>query len=111
MPRAHTPPLLRLLAKLTHTPEHGCWLCSYSCGSHGRPQIGVGRTVVVVARVVLEAALGRPLHPAMLACHTCDNDLCVRPDHLYEGTFADNLRDALERGQTTRGSDGRFVSP
>lgn len=34
----------------------------------------------------------------------CDDKLCVRPDHLYLGTQADNIRDTLERGQFPSGS-------
>lgn len=109
--RATIHPALRVLAHLVATPDTGCWTTDLSLGSHGRPQIGVGRSVRTAASVVLEAALGRPLSPGMLACHTCDELLCVRVDHLYEGSFADNLRDALERGQNARGADGRFVSP
>jgi hypothetical protein len=37
-----------------------------------------------------------------LVLHHCDTPACVRPDHLYLGTTADNNRDALVRGRIYR---------
>lgn len=31
--------------------------------------------------------------------HTCDNRLCVNPEHLLGGTQGQNLRDAVKRGR------------
>jgi hypothetical protein len=50
-------------------------------------------------RVALEEKLGRPIRPGMFACHHCDNPPCVNPEHLYEGTPADNTRDMMTRGR------------
>ena len=47
----------------------------------------------------LELKLGRRLDPGMEACHTCDNEPCCNPDHLYEGTHAQNMQDMAAAGR------------
>lgn len=42
------------------------------------------------------------------ALHTCDNPPCIRPDHLYWGTQADNMRDASKRGRIRGGRRGPY---
>lgn len=37
--------------------------------------------------------------PKNLACHHCDNEKCVRNDHLFDGTQAENIRDAMAKGR------------
>jgi hypothetical protein len=38
----------------------------------------------------------------LLACHKCDNRLCVNPTHIFWGTNKDNMQDALNKGRLNR---------
>lgn len=46
-------------------------------------------------RVAFELANGQPAKNLVL--HSCDNRLCCNPNHLRNGTSADNVRDAITR--------------
>lgn len=35
----------------------------------------------------------------MCICHTCDNRKCVNPNHLFVGTYKDNVHDSMKKGR------------
>ncbi len=78
----------------------GCWEWT-GATSRGYGTLRVGssatgtRRKILAHRYSLELALGR--EPTGMVLHHCDNRRCVRPDHLYEGTSEDNMRDAYDR--------------
>ena len=86
--------------------ENGCLIAQ--CSTDGRyPCVTFNRRNVRVARMVLEQKLGRALRKGdarsrEVIRHTCDNTMCINPDHLIPGTMADNCRDRDERGRNAR---------
>lgn len=52
-------------------------------------------------RAALAELLGRPVEG--VTRHECDNPPCINPEHLSEGSQAENVNDACERGRMKGG--------
>lgn len=77
--------------------DDGCWTWS---GMHvnGRPRMSVGgRGHIAAARAAYLLHKNLENVEGLIVCHTCDNALCVNPEHLFTGTSKDNTRDMLKK--------------
>lgn len=81
-----------------------CWLWTAST-SAGYGSFWTSEKTDGAHRYQLEQKMGRVLLDGEFCLHTCDNKLCVNPDHLYCGSAADNSRDMVKRGRKESGSD------
>lgn len=75
-----------------------CWLWTASKDKDGYGQIRVDGKNLKAHRLVIELE-GSDVPSGMCVLHRCDTPSCVRPDHLYIGTMADNVRDRDDRGR------------
>ncbi len=93
----------RLWSKVTKTDA--CWLWAGAVRSRGKKTRGrmtIAGRVVQVHRVAYELTNGQ-IPADKLVLHRCGVGLCVRPDHLYLGTYAENAADRTRHGHTAAG--------
>lgn len=88
----------RFWAKVQKAGGDRCWIWTAAKNKLGYGLFGIGRRSLLAHRVAYELTHGS-IADGMLIRHRCDNPSCVRPDHLLQGTDADNMRDSIERGR------------
>ena len=74
----------------------GCWEWQYATNGAGYGMLGQGGSAGLVHRLVLEAAIGRPLG-AEPVHHKCANRRCVNPAHLQLVSHRENMAEMLTR--------------
>lgn len=82
----------------------GCWLWTGSRFVNGYGQMRVRKTGLNVQAHRFSWSLHQQADPplGMFVCHHCDNRQCVRPDHLFLGDHAANMRDMAQKGRASR---------
>jgi hypothetical protein len=95
----------RFMENVRIEADTGCFIWTAGIGTHGYGVFYAARRVQQTAHTyALTKKLGRPLRPGMEALHSCDRSACVSWDHLREGTHAENMADASQRGRSARPS-------
>lgn len=93
------------LKRVVKSNGDGCWEWSGKRFDEGYGKFsmpGNSRKTVQAHRLSYELFVG-PIPDGLLICHKCDNPPCVRPDHLFPGTSAQNTQDAIAKGRMAVG--------
>jgi HNH endonuclease len=100
------PPVLdRIWAKVdkngptpSHRPELGpCWIWTGQI-HEGYGRIRINKRAHTAHRVLWALLFGEPSDD-ICVCHKCDNPQCMRPEHMFLGTRADNNADRESKGR------------
>jgi len=82
----------------------GCW--EYKGGrtgrGYGRFPLGERSRGVAAHRLSAELTMD-DWNPSLMVLHSCDNEPCCRPSHLFQGTQLDNRRDSIAKGRGVLG--------
>lgn len=90
----------RVWSKIDKTDT--CWIWCAMRNAYNYGKIKGHRGVTCLAHIVVWVLThGAREQPCVL--HTCDNPPCVRPDHLFAGTKAQNNTDRAVKGRSCRG--------
>lgn len=96
---------MRYLDRYEYKVVDGCHICtSHKCKIGGDYYgVKVSGLMKLLHRVIYSNLVGG-IPEGYVIMHTCDNTLCINPDHLKAGTHQDNVRDMVNKGRNARGT-------
>lgn len=92
------PPIKRIEEGSIPEPNSGCWLWLGGTNAKGYAHFKYDNVQRRANRFSWEAHKG-PIPDGLHVLHSCDNRLCVNPDHLFLGTNQDNVDDKIKKGR------------
>lgn len=93
------PMATRFWRKVTRTAECWLWLGARGKDGYGRAALPGHSGGMALAHRISWLLTNGEIPSGMQVLHRCDNRQCVRPDHLFLGTQADNIKDMWAKGR------------
>jgi hypothetical protein len=96
---------------LSSVSSMDCVISPYKPMDNGYCQVTVNKENWLHHRYVYckHNNLSREQIKGKVVMHTCDNPVCVNPQHLVLGTTQDNIKDKVNKGRQTKGESVNTV--
>ena len=81
--------------------DRGCWVWEMLKSPSGYGVLTQNRRKLYAHRVFYEYYI-EVIPEGLCVLHRCDNPSCVNPDHLFVGTYQDNMDDMVAKGRQNK---------
>lgn len=78
--------------------DNGCWEFIGCKMPNGYGKLGKNKKTWLAHRYSYFLKNGE-IPNGMHVCHTCDNRICINPEHLFLGTRKDNMQDMIKKNR------------
>ena len=83
---------------------NGCWEWTGALFKGGYGCVVRNRKTQGAHRVSYKISVGE-IPEKMFVCHKCDNRKCINPEHLFLGTYRDNIDDMVKKKRSLIGEN------
>lgn len=89
----------RFKEKISKGDANACWEWRGAQDGRGYGSFWLDGKLEKAHRASLILLDGIDISSGMCVCHSCDNPICVNPNHLWLGTHTDNMHDLIKKNK------------